>query len=91
MIRASLLNLSQPSVQLYLRVPVLYNVHTSLHDDVMFSFVAVDATPKPGPKKVFNFLGQLTEDEVMDSGQHWVKLRKIMIESWMTSIEWINA
>ena len=45
-------------------------IPTSLHDDVMFSFVAVDATPKPGPKKVFNFLGQLTEDEVMDSGQH---------------------
>ena len=45
----------------------------------MFSFVAVDATPKPGPKKVFNFLGQLTEDEVMDSGHHWVKLSKIMI------------
>jgi hypothetical protein len=26
--------------------------------------VAVDATPKPGPKKVFNFLGQLAEEEV---------------------------
>jgi hypothetical protein len=29
-----------------------------------FSFVAIDATPKPGPKKVFNFLGQLSEEEV---------------------------
>jgi len=26
-----------------------------------YSFVALDATPDPGPKKVFNFLGQLTD------------------------------
>ena len=32
----------------------------------MLSFFAVDATLKTGPKKVFNFLGQLSSQDLVD-------------------------
>lgn len=39
----------------------MYNVNTSLDT---FSFIAIDASLKPGPKRPFNFIGILNEDEM---------------------------
>ena len=36
-------------------------IHTVNHSGASYAFVAVDATPDPGPSKMFNFLGHLTE------------------------------
>ena len=34
--------------------------------NITISFLAVDATMNPGPKKLFNFLGHLTEDKLVE-------------------------
>ena len=36
------------------------------HGTSTFSFIALDATMNPGPKKVFNFLGHLTEEKLVE-------------------------
>ena len=36
------------------------------HEGTNYSFIAVDATLSPGPKKVFNFLGYLTEEKLAE-------------------------
>jgi len=39
----------------------MYNVNTGLET---FSFIAIDACLKPGPKRPFNFIGFLDQDEI---------------------------
>lgn len=39
----------------------MYNINTGLET---FSFIAIDACLKPGPKRPFNFIGILDEDEI---------------------------
>jgi len=39
----------------------IYNVNTSLDT---FSFIAIDASLRPGPKRPFNFIGILNEGEI---------------------------
>lgn len=39
----------------------MYNVNTGLET---YSFIAIDACLKPGPKRPFNFIGILDQDEI---------------------------
>lgn len=39
----------------------MYNINTGLET---FSFIAIDACLKPGPKRPFNFIGILDQDEI---------------------------
>ena len=39
---------------------------TLTHQGTNYSFIALDATLNPGPKKVFNFLGYLPEEKLVE-------------------------